>query len=122
MSSRKPLLWRAFDAIDATVAPRIEEAARSGPFLAGVGVLARGQSRIRRGLEARSRRLWHLMNLPAGSDVAHLRLEVAQLDLELRRVSALLDRAVGVLEQRPREEVDAGGPHGSGGRRSANAG
>jgi hypothetical protein len=107
VTSRKPLLWRAFDAIETTVAPRIEEAARSGHFLDAVGLAARAQAGIRRGLEARSRRLWHLINLPAGTDVMHLRRQVAQLDRELHRVSSALDRVVGALEQPPREDVDA---------------
>ena len=102
MPDDKPLFWRAFDAAERAVGPRLEEAVRSGPFLDALGVAARVQARARRDVERRSRRLWHLVNLPAASDVAHLRRQVAQLDRELRRVTAALERVDG--------EADADGP------------
>jgi hypothetical protein len=37
-------------------------------------------------------RLWHLMNLPAGSDLQRLRIQVGALDREVRRLSLQLDR------------------------------
>jgi hypothetical protein len=89
----KPLFWKAFDAAERAVGPRVEEAVRSGPFLGALGVAAQVQARVRRDVERRSRRLLHLVNLPAASDVAHLRRQVAQLDRELRRVTAALERA-----------------------------
>ena len=95
MPGDKPLFWKAFDAAERTVGPRLEEAVRSGPFLEALGVAARVQSRVRSDVERRSRRLWHLVNLPAASDVAHLRRQVAQLDRELRRVTAALERTEG---------------------------
>ena len=95
MSGDKPLFWKAFDAAERTVGPRLEEAVRSGPFLGALGAAAQVQARVRRDVERRSRRLWHLVNLPAASDVAHLRRQVAQLDRELRRLTAAVERAEG---------------------------
>jgi hypothetical protein len=106
--SDKPLWWKAFDAAERALAPRVEGAVRSDPFLDALGLAARAQSRVRRDLEARSRAIWHLVNLPAGSDVRRLRRQVADLDRELRQVSMQLQQA---LAERPegndKEEHDA---------------
>ena len=111
--SGKPLLWKVFDAVEGAVAPRLEEAVRSDAFLGGLGLAARAQAAAKRTVEARARAIWHLVNLPAGSDVARLRREVAALDRELRRVSVSLDRALA--RQQPPEEVpNADAPRGPG--------
>src|SRR3954453_7946009 len=97
--SGKPLFWRAFDAAERAVGPRLEEAVRSGPFLDALGLAARAQARARRDLERQSRRVWHLVNLPAGSDVTRLRHQVADLDRELRRVNTALEQALERQDQ-----------------------
>ncbi|MBV9196711.1 MAG: hypothetical protein JO168_21435 [Solirubrobacterales bacterium] len=99
----KPLFWRVFDKAEEVVAPRLEDAVRSDPFLAALGLGARARARLRRDVERRSQWLWHLVNLPAGSDVTHLRRQVAELDRELRQVSIALEHA---LAERRRDEVD----------------
>jgi hypothetical protein len=104
----KPLLWKVFDAAEGAVAPRLEELVRTGGFAEALGVAARAQAGVKRGLEARSRRLWHLVNLPAGSDVAHLRRQIALLDRELREVRRALERAEA--RNSKEEDVDAPAP------------
>ena len=101
MPDDKPLFWKAFDAAERAVGPRLEEAVRSGPFLDALGVAARVQARVRHDVERRSRRLLHLVNLPAASDVTHLRRQVAQLDRELRRLTAALERVEEEHDDRP---------------------
>jgi len=93
MPPDRPLFWKAFDAMEEQVAPRLEQAVRGSGFLGAVGLAARAQARLRRDAERRSRRVWHLLNLPAGSDVTHLKRQIAHLDRELRRVSAALEAA-----------------------------
>jgi hypothetical protein len=113
VASDKPLLWRIFDAADRVVAPRLEEVVHSGTFLGGLGLVARVQARLRRAVDARTRAAWHLVNLPAGSDVARLRRELAALDREVRRLSTTLERAMA--GQAPAEEDDdARDPRGAG--------
>jgi hypothetical protein len=104
----KPLFWRVFDKADEAVAPRLEDAVRSDAFLGALSLAARAQARVRRDVEWRSRRLWHLVNLPAGSDVTRLRRQVAELDRELRRMNIALERALG--ERRRGEEDHGDGP------------
>jgi hypothetical protein len=111
----KPLFWRVFDKAEQTVAPRLEEAVRSSAFLGALSLAARAQARVRRDVERRSRRLWHLVNLPAGSDVTHLRRQVAELDRELRRMEIALERA---LADRRRGEEDHGDRPAQPGRRA----
>jgi hypothetical protein len=111
----KPVFWRVFDKAEAAVAPRLEDAVRSDAFLGALGLGARAQARVRRDVERRSRRLWHLVNLPAGSDVRRLQRQVADLDRELRRVNAALDRA---LAERRRGEEDHGDRPAQPGRRA----
>jgi hypothetical protein len=113
-------LWRqAFDAVDSRVAPRLEEATRSSAFAELLSLAARAQAGVRGEFEARTRRLWHLVNLPAGSDVTRLRRQVAGLDREVRQLTAVLERT---LEERDGKEVDdepvAQPGHGAGGSRS----
>jgi hypothetical protein len=116
MPTERPLFWKAFDAVEEQVAPRLEQAVRSSRFLEAVGLAARAQARLRRDAERRSRRVWHLLNLPAGSDVSHLKHQIARLDRELRRVNAALEAAVD-RQDRP-EEVppDADDPQRAVGR------
>jgi hypothetical protein len=105
--SGKPLFWRAFDAAERAVGPRLEDAVHSGTFLDALGVAARAQARVRRDLERQSRRVWHLVNLPAGSDVTTLRRQMAELDRELRRVNAALEQALAGQDQGTKEDEDA---------------
>ena len=80
---------------------------RSGAFLERARPRRpRPGGRARGAVEARSRRLWHLVNLPAGSDVARLRRQVAELDRELRRRRRAAARARPLARQDDRE----GGP------------
>src|SRR4051812_3037615 len=109
MPQERPLFWKAFDAVDEQVAPRLEQAVRSSGFLEVVGLALRAQARVRRDAERRSRRVWHLLNLPAGSDVTHLKRQIAHLDRELRRVNAALEAAED-RQDRPEEVTDADDP------------
>src|SRR5919199_2963277 len=111
----KPVFWRVFDKAEAVVAPRLEDAVRSDAFLGALGLAARAQARVPREVERRSRRLWHLVNLPAGSDVRHLRRQVAELDRELGRMSIALERA---LAEQGEGEEDHGDRPAQPGRRA----
>jgi len=107
----KPLWFKAFDAAERALAPRVEEAVRSDQFLDALGLAARAQARVRREVEARSRAVWHLVNLPAGSDVRRLRRQVADLDRELRQMSLQLERALAERQEgNEKEEHDADDP------------
>jgi alkylhydroperoxidase/carboxymuconolactone decarboxylase family protein YurZ len=97
----KPLWLKAFDAAERAVAPRLEEAVQSPAFAEALALALRAQATARRALQERTRALWHLANLPAASDVAALRRDVAALDRELRAITVALERALA-----DREETD----------------
>jgi hypothetical protein len=89
--SESPLWRQAFDAAEKRVTPHAEQLVRTPAFALATALARRAQSTARgtaRGLTARA---WHLVNLPAGSDVSRLRAQVGALDREIRRLTVQLD-------------------------------
>ena len=93
----KPLWRRAFDTAEQAVAPHLERGVQSGGFTEVVVLVQRTRNGVYRRLEQDSRRLWHLLNLPAGTDVRRLRRQVAAVDREVRLLRETLQ------DQRPEE-------------------
>src|SRR3954469_25361249 len=91
----KPTWRRAFDRVEGPLGAALEDVARSARFAEALGLTTRARAGVRRELERQTRRVWHAANLPAGSDVAHLRRQVAALDRELRQVRRALGEAGG---------------------------
>src|SRR5215212_9314125 len=89
----KPTWRRAFDRVEGPLGSALEDVARSERFAQALGLTTRARAEVRRELERHTRRLWHAANLPAGSDVAHLRRQVAALDHELRGLRRALEQA-----------------------------
>lgn len=94
----KPLWRRAFDTAEQAAAPHLERGVQSGAFTDVVVLAQRARTGVYRKLERDSRRVWHLLNLPAGSDVRRLRRQVASLDREVRLLRDLLQEQ---REERP---------------------
>ena len=112
-------LWRqAFDAAEKAVTPHAESLVRTPGFATGVTMLRRAQSMARETARGVSARAWHLVNLPAGSDLARLRTQIGALDREVRRLTVQLEneRRTRAADPTP-EEPDADGPHSPGGAR-----
>jgi hypothetical protein len=85
--------WRrAFDAVDRTVSPRVESLVHSDEFAQTTALIARTRRLAGRRVNAVTASVWHLMNLPASTDVQRLRRQVGELDREIRRLSLQLDR------------------------------
>jgi hypothetical protein len=90
----QPPRWRqAFDAVDRAVAPHAEDLVRTPGFSTGVAVLRRAQVLARSSARGLTARAWHLLNLPAGSDVSRLRAQIGALDREVRRLTVQLEQA-----------------------------
>ena len=69
-----PPLWRqVFDSAERAVAPRAERLVRTSSFALGVGLVRRAQSLAQSSARDLTARAWHLVNLPAGSDIGRLR-------------------------------------------------
>jgi hypothetical protein len=86
----KPLWRQAYDAVDRTVTPRAEALVRTDEFADASALAARARSTLRNQVNGVSAWLWHLVNLPAGTDVQRLRLQVGALDREVRRLNLQL--------------------------------
>ena len=115
-----PPLWRqAFDAAEKRVTPHAENLVRTPGFATGVALVRRVQNLAKDTARGVSARAWHLVNLPAGTDVARLRAQVGALDRELRRLTVQLEneRRRPRPADAPREEHDADGAQSPGGPR-----
>ncbi|WP_116452658.1 hypothetical protein [Blastococcus litoris] len=119
-----PPLWRqAFDAAERAVAPRAEELVRTEYFSLGVALARRARMLAGRSAQDLSARAWHLLNLPAGSDVRRLRTQIGALDREVRRLTIQLEqerrRSAGArpLPTTSTEDSDADGAQPADGAR-----
>jgi hypothetical protein len=90
MPSRTPLWKQVFDAVDQRVGPVIDELAGSEELATAAALARRGRSEVERRLEQSSRRVLHLLNLPAGSDVNRLLEHIARLEREVGDLRDLL--------------------------------
>ena len=115
-STSKPLWRRAFDATEQTVAPHLERGVQSSAFADAVALLQQGSAGVRRRVEGVAGGVWHLLNLPAGSDVRRLRRQVSTLDREVRLLREVLETRM--TEERRKESTGGGGNRtaGPGGR------
>jgi hypothetical protein len=87
-----PPLWRqAFDVAERAVAPRAENLVRTPSFSVGAALVRRAQGVARNTARGVSARVWHLVNLPAGSDIDRLRSQIGSLDREVRRLTLQLE-------------------------------
>jgi hypothetical protein len=115
-----PPLWRqAFDAVERRVTPHAEEFVRTGTFAVGAALARRAVTLTRGSARDLTTRAWHLLNLPAGTDVSRLRAQVGALDREVRRLALQLEterRETGRRRTTP-EETDADPAHPADGPR-----
>ena len=87
-----PPLWRqAFDAAERAVTPRAEELVRSEYFALATALARRAQDVAGSSVQGLSARVWHLVNLPAGTDISRLRAQIGSLDREVRRLTLQLE-------------------------------
>ncbi|WP_029432763.1 hypothetical protein [Blastococcus sp. URHD0036] len=89
--SEAPLWRQAFDAVEHRVTPHADRLTRTPGFARGVTLLRRTQLLARDTVQGATARAWHLVNLPAGSDVARLRAQLGALDREVRRLNLQLE-------------------------------
>jgi hypothetical protein len=85
--------WRkAFNAVERDVSPRIETLVHSDEFAQMTALIAHTRRPAGKRVNAMAASVWHLMNLPASTDVQRLRRQVGELDREARPLSLQLDR------------------------------
>jgi hypothetical protein len=84
--SEKSPLRLAYDAIERGVRPPLEALVRTGDFVHATAVVARARRLVGDQVNGVTARVWHMANLPAGTDVQRLRVQIGQLDREVRRL------------------------------------
>ena len=107
-------LWRqAFDKAERAVAPRAESLVRTPGFSLGAALVRRAQTLARGTARDVTARAWHLLNLPAGSDVTRLRAQIGALDREVRRLGLQLEaeRRAGTAAIRTPSRPSTEDPH-----------
>jgi hypothetical protein len=100
----EPPVWRqVYDAAERRVTPHADRLVRTPSFAVGAAVLRRAQALARSSAEGVTARAWHLLNLPAGTDVSRLRTQIGALDREVRRLTVQLE----LERRRPAPPPDA---------------
>jgi hypothetical protein len=117
-----PPLWRqVFDTAERAVSPRAETFVRTPGFHVGVALIRRAEGVVRGTVRGATARAWHLVNLPAGSDVSRLRAQIGALDREVRRLGLQLEaerrRTAGRTTSTTTEDSDADGAQPADGAR-----
>jgi hypothetical protein len=110
MSTPAPLWRQAYDAAERTVTPRLESLVRTPGFAVGAALVRRAQAIARTSARDVTARAWHLVNLPAGSDVHRLRSQIGALDREVRRLTVRLEAERRNSPRPSQEEQHADGP------------
>jgi hypothetical protein len=80
-----------FDTAERAVTPRAENLVRTPSFALGAALVRRAQTLARGSARGLTARAWHLVNLPAGSDIGRLRAQIGALDREVRRLGLQLE-------------------------------
>jgi hypothetical protein len=92
--SRRPLWLRAVLRLERTIGEPLESALHSDTYFDLVTELLRAKGRTEQGLEGISRRLLHLLNLPAGSDIRRVREQLGRVERRLAALSKELDDGI----------------------------
>jgi hypothetical protein len=114
MTEQPPLWRRLYDTAEGVAAPRLEAVVRTERFARATALAGRVQATSRARVEALSAAVWHLVNLPAGTDVVRLRAQIGALDREVRRLALRLEQEQAHNDRRPGgKEADGADPRPS---------
>jgi hypothetical protein len=87
----KPLWLRAVHRFERAIGEPLESMLHSDGYFDLVTELHRARARTGRTLEGVSRRLLHLLNLPAGSDIRRVREQLGRVERQLAELSRQAD-------------------------------
>ena len=103
--------------LEDVVTPTADALVRSEAFAIAAGLVHRARREVRQQVERTSRRAWHLVNLPAGSDVNRVLAHIASLERQVRDLEKrLADVGAGSVQA---EEGNGTRPHTAPDRRPA---
>lgn len=91
-----PPRWqRGVGRVVGVITPQLEAVTRRDEFAIAVGLARTVRGDLRRRYERQSRRMLHLFNLPAGTDILALRQQIASLERQLRDLGKTVEDADG---------------------------
>lgn len=91
----RPVWIRCVTGVERRLAPYLDHLVQTSEFARGSALVMATQRRIQERLAGVSAGFWHLLNLPAATDLARLRRQVGALDHDLRRLSIDLEQQRG---------------------------
>jgi hypothetical protein len=89
--TEKPQWRKSYDAVERVLAPHAEALVHTGQFAQVTAALFGVRRAVGNGVNGVAARVWHLVNLPAGTDVDRLRKQIGALDRDVRRLSLQLE-------------------------------
>lgn len=110
-----PIWQRAVVAAQARLNPLLRSAIDQPDVAATIALLQNARHEVGRVAEAPTRRVLHLLNLPAGSDINRLLVQIAALERQVRELGKRLDDEGGPPPYTD-DEADADDPGDEGGR------
>jgi hypothetical protein len=102
----QPLWLRVFNTVEGAVGPKVEELVHGEKFAATLALVNKVKGGVNGVVEVPTRRLWHLLNLPAGTDVKKLRGQIGYLDHEVRQLRSAVESAGRKQARRDRQVAD----------------
>ena len=90
MASSQPVWRQTFDVADRAVGPRLEQLVKTEEFAIAVGLLLRARTEVQKRTERYTRRMLHLFNLPAGSDINRLMRQIGELERQIQELGKKL--------------------------------
>jgi hypothetical protein len=88
-----PYWRRLYDNVERLVTPYANAVTHSNEFVQAAALLSGARKAVKTRADRISAKSWHLLNLPAGTDVQRLRMHVGALDREVRLLTLELRRA-----------------------------
>ena len=89
--SGKPLWLRAVNRLERAVGEPVEAAVRTETYFDVMTKVTRTTKTVKRKASSASTRGLHLLNLPAGTDVARMREQLARMERRINQLSEQVD-------------------------------
>ena len=95
-SAPQPPRWRQiYDGIERQLSPRTEALIGSQVFGTVLGFATRSERTVRARITRATASTWHLLNLPAGSDVSRILREIGAVNRQLRILQVQIEDSKG---------------------------
>lgn len=89
--TEKPQWRKTYDAVEQLLAPQAEALVHTGQFAHVTAAVFGARRALGDGVNEMAARVWHLVNLPAGTDIQRLRKQIGALDRDVRRLTLQLE-------------------------------